>query len=448
MTSATFADGAPTESKFLSRVAPFLLFAAVLVILPFLAESRSAYSLLNVTGVYIVFALSYNMLLGQTGMLSFGHAVYFGLGGYAAMHAMNWIEEAQYGDGGFWAGVPSFALPIVGFAGGLLAGAVIGYPSCRRAGTPFAMISLGVGELVAAAGFMFTSVFGGEEGVSGDRMVGPPVLGLSLGPIEEVYWFIAFWTFLGMLLMFAWTRTPLGRLANATRDNPQRVQFIGYDPDRVRYMTFIASGGFAGMAGGMAAVNYEIFTPESLGLVPSGLVLLMTYIGGARLFWGPIVGAVLITYMQTNLSDYSEAWLFYLGALFVAVVMYAPNGVSGVIEAAVRGSRRKGFGGLVRAWILDAVALLIAFLGLIVVVELALRRSNGYGETLDLFGLEMSYEQVWPWLIGIVLLVGGVALHRALTPWRRKAEDAAAEAEQAELEAKAEMAAELKGETR
>lgn len=436
------------ESKFLGRVAPFLIFAVVLVVVPFLVESRSAYSLLNATGVYIVFALSYNMLLGQTGMLSFGHAVYFGLGGYAAMHAMNWIEEAQYGDGGFWAGVPVAALPIVGFAGGLVAGAVIGYPSCRRAGTPFAMISLGVGELVAAAGFMFTSVFGGEEGVSGDRMVGPEIFGLSFGPIDEVYWLIAAWTMIGAVLMFAWTRTPMGRLANATRDNPQRVQFIGYDPDRVRYMTFIASGGFAGMAGGMAAINYEIFTPESLGLVPSGLVLLMTYIGGVRLFWGPIVGAILITYMQTNLSDYSEAWLFYLGLLFVAVVMYAPNGVSGVIAGAVRGAGRPGFAALIRTWIMDAAALLIAFAGLVVLVELGLRRSNGYGETLDLFGLEMSYAQVWPWLLGIALLIGGVALHRALTPARRRAEDASAEAEQAEAEAKAELAAELKGETR
>lgn len=409
--------------RFRERVAPFFLFAVVLLILPFFFESRSAYSLLNAAGIYIVFALSYNMLLGQTGMLSFGHAVYFGLGGYTAMHVMNMIEEAYYGDGGFWAGVPIATLPLFGFAGGILAGAIVGYPSCKRAGTPFAMISLGVGELVAAAGFMFVSVFGGEEGVSGDRMVGPEIAGLSFGPIREVYWFIAFWTFLATVLMFAWTRTPLGRLANATRDNPQRVQFIGYDPDRIRYITFIASGGFAGLAGGMAAVNYEIFTPEALSLVPSGLVLLMAYVGGIRLFWGPIVGAVMITYMQSDLSDYSEAWLFYLGALFVAVVMFAPDGVSGMMENAVKAAQRPGFGRRLRVRTMETLALAVAFIGLVLVVELALRRSNGSGEMLELGGFSLSYQEAMPWIAGLVLLAGGLGCHRLLAPQRRSLRD-------------------------
>lgn len=405
-----------------TRVLPFILFGVVLLLLPLLVESRSAYSLLNATGVYIVFALSYNMLLGQTGMLSFGHAVYFGLGGYAAMHVLNWVEDATYGDGGFWASFPVMALPLVGFAGGLVAGAVVGYPSCRRAGTPFAMISLGVGELIAAAGFMFVSIFGGEEGISGDRMVGPELAGLSLGPISEVYWFIALWTMIGVVAMFAWTRTPLGRLANATRDNPQRVQFIGYNPDRVRYLTFIAAGGFAGMAGGMAAVNYEIFTPESLGLIPSGLVLLMTYVGGVRLFWGPIAGAVLITWMQTNLSDYSEAWLFYLGALFIGVVMFAPDGVSGILEGMFKTSRKPGFGGRVKSWVLDSIAVLLGFLGVMLMVELALRRSNGFGETLDIAGMEISYQNPLAWIVALALLAGGAFMHRKLKPLREGAE--------------------------
>ena len=146
------------------------------------------------------------------------------------------------------------------------------------------MISLGIAELVAAAGFIFTSVFGGEGGVSGDRMNGPELFGLSLGPIEEVYWFIAFWTLVGTVAMFAFSRTPLGKMGEAGRDNPERLMFVGYDPQRVRYLVFIASGGFAGLAGGMAAVNYEIFTPVSLSALSSGLVLLMAYIGGIRYF--------------------------------------------------------------------------------------------------------------------------------------------------------------------
>ena len=193
------------------------------------------------------------------------------------------------------------------------------------------MISLGIAELVAAAGFLFVSVFGGEGGVSGDRMNGPALFGLSLGPIEEVYWFIAFWTLVGTVAIFAFSRTPLGKMGEAVRDNPERVMFVGYDPTRVRYMVFIAAGGFAGLAGGMAAVNYEIFTPLSLSVLPSGLVLLMAYIGGIRYFWGPVLGAVTLTVMQSSLSDVTEAWLLYLGVLFIGVVMFAPDGLAGIL---------------------------------------------------------------------------------------------------------------------
>ncbi len=243
---------------------------------------------------------------------------------------MNWIGAGD----ALWMHVPIFTMPAFGFAAGALAGAVIGWPSCKRAGTPFAMISLGVAELVASAGYMFDSLFGGEMGISADRMSGPEFLGLSLGPVNQVYWFIAFWTFVGTLGMYAFTRTPLGKLSEATRDNAERVQFVGYDPMRVRYLVFIFAGGFAGLAGGMSAVNFEIATPDSLSLGPSGFVIIAAYVGGIRYFAGPILGAVVLTYMQSNLSDFTEAWLLYLGLMFIAAVMFAP-------ERARRADRRR-----------------------------------------------------------------------------------------------------------
>ncbi|SMX44273.1 branched-chain amino acid ABC transporter permease [Actibacterium lipolyticum] len=411
MATENFANLAPSNAqKFRMRVLPFVLFAAVAVLIPLFGPSRSAYSLLNAIGINIVFALSYNMLLGRAGLLSFGHAVYFGLGGYAALHAMGMIENA---DGGFWGSVPVFAMPLVGFAGGALAGAVIGWPSCRRAGTAFAMISLGVAELIAAMGFMFGSIFGGEEGISGDRMNGPEVFGLSLGPIGEVYWFIAFWTVLAALLIFAFTRTPLGRMSEATRDNPQRVEFVGYDPTRVRYLVFIAAGGFAGLAGGMSAVNYEIFTPEALSLLPSGFVLIMTYVGGARYFAGPVLGAIVLTYMQSNLSDFTEAWLLYLGLLFITIVMYAPNGLAGIVAGLWNGTRATGMAYL-KTWAARVVAIAIAMVGVIVLVEVAVRKSNGYGEVFEPFGLHLTPGSPLTWALVIVPLIVGLGLLRHL----------------------------------
>ncbi len=200
-------------------------------------------------------------------MLSFGHAVFFGLGSYAAMHAMIAIDDASYAGEGFWAHVPVVGMPVIGMIAGGLVALVLGWPFCRRAGTAFAMITLGLGEMVAAAGQMFPSLFGGEAGIYGNRMVGPQWFGLELAQSADVYWFMAFWTFVAVFAMWAFTRTPLGRMSNAVRDNPDRLQFIGYQPRNIRFMIFIASGSFGGLAGGMAAVNYEIITPEALGLI-------------------------------------------------------------------------------------------------------------------------------------------------------------------------------------
>jgi branched-chain amino acid transport system permease protein len=384
-------------------VLPFLIMAAVLVVIPLTGPSRTTYSLLNAIGINMVFALSYNMLLGRAGLLSFGHAVYFGLGGYAAMHAMQAIETGT----GLWSMFPVFALPLVGFAGGALAGAVIGWPSCRRAGIPFAMISLGLAELVAAAGFMFTSLFGGEEGVSGDRMNGPELFGLSLGPINEVYWFIAAWTLIGTVAMFAFTRTPLGKMGEAVRDNPERVEFVGYDPQRVRYLIFIFAGGFAGLAGGMAAVNYEIFTPETLSVIPSGFVLLMAYVGGIRYFAGPMLGAVLLTYMQSNLSDFTEAWLLYLGLLFMMIVMFAPSGLAGILVSALQGIQSPDRGVILGRWARYAAGALLAFTGIVITIEVAVRESSGFGEIFEPFGIALEPNNPVIWLLALGLVAAG-----------------------------------------
>lgn len=401
-----------TGQKFTQRILPLAVFALIILIIPMFNPSNLMLTLLNVMGINIIFALSYNMLLGRGGLLSFGHAVYFGLGGYAAMHAMGAIENASYGDGGFWAGYPVFFLPVIGFGAGALAGAIIGWPSCRRAGTPFAMISLGVAELIAAAGFMFGSIFGGEEGITGDRMNGPELFGLSLGPINEVYWFIAFWTILGTVGIYAFTRTPLGKMSEATRDNPERVEFVGYDPQRVRYLVFIFAGGFAGLAGGMAAVQYEIFTPEAVSLAPSGMVLLMAYIGGIRYFAGPILGAVVLTYMQSMLSDYSEAWLLYLGILFMAIVMFAPGGLAGIVAGLFNGLRSDDRGEHIGKWVIMTVGCLLAFVGLVVLVEVAIRWSNGYGEVFEPFGMHLPTASVLTWVLIVLPLAAGFAILR------------------------------------
>src|SRR5690606_89798 len=164
MTQITTPAVAAASVGSLRRQAVWLVFAVLLVILPLIFRGTLATSVLNQMGIAVVFALSYNMLLGQGGMLSFGHAVFFGLGGFMAVHFLNYIE------GGL--PLPVWLVPLVGGLFGLLFGILIGSVSTRRAGTVFAMISLGIGEMVAAASLIFVAFFGGEEGGSGDRTEG------------------------------------------------------------------------------------------------------------------------------------------------------------------------------------------------------------------------------------------------------------------------------------
>jgi branched-chain amino acid transport system permease protein len=123
-------------------------------------------------------------------------------------------------------------------------------------------------------------------------------------------------------------------MANAVRDNPERAEFVGYSQRRVRYISFCAAGFFAGVAGGLFALNYEILTAENMGLNASGAVLLMTYIGGIGTFVGPIFGAIIFTFLQSMLSDYTGMWLLYVGILFLATVLWAPVGLAGIPDAA------------------------------------------------------------------------------------------------------------------
>jgi branched-chain amino acid transport system permease protein len=352
------------------------------------------------------------MLLGQGGMLSFGHAVFFGLGSYAAMHAMNAIDEASYAGEGFWSHVPVVSMPLVGMIAGGLVALIIGWPFCRRAGTAFAMITLGLGEMVAAAGQMFPSVFGGEAGIYGNRMVGPQWFGLELAQATDVYWFMAFWTFLAVFAMWAFTRTPLGRMSNAVRDNPDRLQFIGYPPRNIRFMIFIASGSFGGLAGGMAAVNYEIITPEALGLIPSGLALLMAAVGGLGVFYGPIVGAIVVSLMNSMLSDYTEASILYVGLVFLAIVMFAPRGLGGGIEQIRVALREGSLAKRLPGWLAGAVAVILISLGLILLIELLFQWRHGDDQFAQFFGLNFVAGEVMSWVWALILFAAGVAIMR------------------------------------
>jgi branched-chain amino acid transport system permease protein len=272
------------------------------------------------------------------------------------------------------------------------------------------MITLGLGELVVALALIFDAVFGGEEGISGNRTSGPNLFGLSFGPDIQVYYLVAVWTLGAAALMRAFTRTPVGRLCNAVRDNPERVQFVGYDPARIRLIAFSLSSFFAGIAGGLYAVNYELMAINSLGAERSALVLLMAYIGGVGSFAGPILGAALVTFLAVALSNYTQAWLLYLGLFFVLVVLFAPNGLAGLIGMHAPVARAGLLPRLAPAYLLGAVPALMAFLGVVALVEINYRLSirPELGSRMSLFGVGFEATSAAAWIVSVGLVAAGI----------------------------------------
>ena len=386
----------------------FLLFSILLLFLLFLPNiftSSFALTLFSKMGVLIIFSVAYNMLLGQTGLLSFGHAIYFGLAGYASIHILSAINES------YLPSLPLILLPFIGAFVGLMLGICIGYLSTKRLGTAFAMISLGFCELVTALTLIFVVFFNGEDGIQADRVTGNEFLGFTYGPQSEVYYLILFWCIISVSLMYLLTKTPFGRMCNAVRDNQQRAEFVGYNVRKVRWLAFSLSAMFAGAAGSLHAINYEHIGFESVSLVQSGLVLFMAYIGGIGNFLGPILGAISLTYLDTMLSDITEAWVLYYGIIFVLVIAFAPQGISGIImvhEPIIRNNPSL-LKKLVFPYTIFLVSIIILTIGFTSIIELihSLKSSK---DSLKVYWLNINNNNIFIWMLFSLIFISGILL--------------------------------------
>jgi branched-chain amino acid transport system permease protein len=413
--TARVAPPPPTATEKLKFYGLWIAGAILLLLLPKVFSSGGSLTTFSLIGISIIFALSYNILLGQTGMLSFGHAVYYGLGGFLVIHAINIIG------GNKWP-IPLPLVPLIGGITGLVFAALLGWVSTQRSGTAFAMISLGVAELVASSALILRTFFGGEAGISANRTKLLKFFGWNFGPQIQIYYLVAAWTLVCMIAMYALTRTPLGRMCNAVRDNPERVQFVGYDPHVVRYIAFCFSGFFAGIAGSLAAINFEIANSAYLGAVQSGTVLFAAYIGGVGFFIGPIVGAIFVTLLSLGLSDLTTVWQLYFGLLFIAIVMYAPGGITGLLmmhRPLIRGGT---LGRVLPSYLVAFVPTLALVIGLMLGIESVVHYTmNSMDDpNIKAFGIPFNAASPVTWAISLVLVVGGFLIARMT--WKRVAQ--------------------------
>jgi len=337
-----------------------------------------------------LFACAYNVLCGQAGMLSFGHAAYFGVGAFATVHAMNALGGTGL--------LPTPLLPLAGAAGGLVIGALAGWFATKRSGTYFAMITLAIAELLHSLAPHLKGLFGGEAGVSAMRM---PSMGLNFGSTTQVYYLVLAWVLACLALLYFFTLTPLGRLALGLRENSQRLAFLGYDVHKLGVLVFAISAMFSGIAGALQVVNNEAANYVVFDAGLSAAVVLNTYIGGTKTFLGPALGAALMTFFGYAVSDLTRSWLLYQGILFVLVMMFMPDGLAGLFAKAAALRRRHGSAPLVPVLLLSCVAAVLLATGTVVVVETLQRMFSPDSRS-------PVSPMAWPW--AAALLAGGCAV--------------------------------------
>ena len=298
---------------------PRALALAAVVVLAVLPWVLVRYQLSILTDVLIfgLFALSLDLIMGYTGMVSFGHAAYFGLGAYGS--ALVLIHFGQ-------------PIPVALLAGALLAGVIaapVGWFSTRATGIYFAMLTLAFAQLLYTVAYKWRDLTGGSDGIAGVPKTALFWGGPSLASPRAFYFVVAGAVVLSLVLCRALTRSPFGRALQAVRENERRFIALGRDPRPFKLVVFVIAAVFAGLAGALFAPFRGFASPEVMFWVLSGQGLMMVVVGGIGTLIGPIVGAMVFILVQEVLSSYTEHWMIFTGAIFVLMVIFLPGGLVG-----------------------------------------------------------------------------------------------------------------------
>ena len=267
-------------------------------------------------------AMSLNFLLGFTGVLSFGHAAFFGLGAYGVGMTIKYL-------------IPSTPLGVlVGMLAALAAAMVIGALIVRLRGVYFAMVTIAFGQVFYFVAFRWNSVTGGDDGLSGWRRI-PLDFGFArldiLGDDKAFYYFVLLCFAIATALMGLLLRSPFGRTLLAIRENERRARFLGVPVDRHIWLSFVVSCLFVALAGALFALLNNFADPRTLRWDQSGDFVIMAVLGGMRSFWGPLIGASIFVVLQDYVSSMTENWMSFIGLFFVLVVLFFPRGILGIL---------------------------------------------------------------------------------------------------------------------
>lgn len=397
-----------------------LLAVAALAALPFLLSESFLNAAIQML-IAALFAAGFSLLCGQGGMLSFGHAAYFGLGAFASVHAMN-----AFGGAGL---LPTPLIPLAGAGVGLVAGAVAGWFSAKRTGVYFAMITLALAELVHALAPHMKRTFGGEAGVSSFRM---PAWGFDFGSTTEVYYLTLGWTVVSMLGLYFLTRTPFGRVTLGIRENAHRLRFLGYNVHWLSVFVFALSAMISGIAGALQSINIEAANYVVFETHVSSAVVLNSYIGGVQVFLGPAIGGAAMAFFGYVTADLTRSWLLYQGVIFVLVMMFLPRGIVGELQASIEAARDGRLRVRPGRVLAGVVALAAVATGAVIAVEVLQRvfdpgypGAAGGWPPVSFGGRDWLPTAIGTWAIPVLLLAGGIGALRWIAGGAAKTGDAA-----------------------
>jgi branched-chain amino acid transport system permease protein len=298
--------------KIFSKYTFWIIILALLffLCLPFITPYKGLASQML---VFAIFAMGYDIAFGYTGLLSFGHAAFFGLGAYSTGLSLIHLS------------IPAPLAILIGVIISSMIAFPIGYLSIRRRGIYFAMVTLAFAQMLYFIAFKWRSLTGGDDGLHG--VPRPPIGPINLSSEVALYYFILFFFILSVILGIRIINSPFGKTLECLRENEQRARSIGYNPTRFKLISFVMSAFFAGLAGGLYALLQNFVPLFSLSLDTSGDIVLMTLIGGMGTLYGPIMGAMALIFLKDLLSTYTNIWPLFLGLLFVVSVMTFRKGV-------------------------------------------------------------------------------------------------------------------------
>lgn len=306
---------------------PLAFTIAFLVILPFIVPYKSLATLIIIWGL---FALGYNVCLGYTGMLSFGHAAYFGMGAYTLGIVLIRLWENVW-----------FGLFSASFMGAITA-LVLGYFCIKRRGIYFAMLTMAFAQILFFIAFQWVDLTGGDNGLRNIPAVSVSLPGFSIdiGSPLRFYYFVLLFVIFSLLALDRILKSPFGHVLQAVRENEPRARSCGYDTSNVRWLAFIISGAISGLAGGFYALYLHFVGIDTLYWITSGQVIMMTLLGGMGTFIGPFIGAGVFLFLEDVLSALTRNWMIFLGTIFVLCVLFFPSGIWGTIKEL--STRKKG----------------------------------------------------------------------------------------------------------